>query len=235
VTKRGRHRAGRRATVGLAIGFAVGLGVAGCGSPAPRSAPPAASAAATTGAPASAASVRPSSPAPSVGQPSPGEPSGDAVAADPALLALVPEGPYSLTYDPDTTIQVAADPDLTGSATGLAIAVAIPQATGPSGATAGPPGTDIAVVSVIRLRDPSVDEAWFRDWRDTYDEAACATAGGVARRAQTDIGSQTVYIGSCAGGSFTYHARIDDGSAVISLTSIGPSNIGERIVGGFAG
>jgi hypothetical protein len=156
------------------------------------------------------------------------------VAADPTLLALVPQAGITLTYDPATTAGVAADPSLAASASQLAIGLATPAATASSAASAGP-GGDLAVVSVIRLRDPSVDETWFRDWRDSYDDASCANAGGVVRRAETVVGQSTVYIGSCAGGSFTYHARVDGGSAVISLTSIGPANLGQMIMAGLAG
>jgi hypothetical protein len=148
------------------------------------------------------------------------------------LLDLVPRGGITLTYDPDTTASVAAEPTLAISATGLAIGFAT-AAAGPSPPSAGP-GGDLAVVSVIRLRDPSVDEAWFRDWRDSYDDAACANAGGVTRHAESVVGQTTVFVGSCAGGSFTYHARVDGGAAVISLTSIGPANLGKLIMEGLA-
>ena len=86
---------------------------------------------------------------------------------------------------------------------------------------------------MIRVRDPSVGDDWFRDWRDSYDEAACANAGGVTRRAETNIAGETVYVGSCAGGSFTYHVRIDADAVVMSLTSIGPGRLGQRIMEGL--
>jgi hypothetical protein len=110
--------------------------------------------------------------------------------------------------------------------------LAVPADTGsPSSSLA--PGADLAVVSVIRLRDPSVGEGWFRDWRDSYDGAACANAGGVARRAETEIAGRTVFIGSCAGGAFTYHVRLENTPIVISLTSIGPGRLGETVMAGL--
>ena len=150
------------------------------------------------------------------------------VVADPTLLRFVPLGGdgLSLTYDPATTAQVASDPTLATSAAGLAVGL---YTVTPANAST-PPGDDLAVVSVVNLRDPSVGDSWFRDWRDTYDEAACANAGGVVRHAQTTIGVNTVFIGSCAGGAFTYHVRLADVPIVMSLTSIGPGRIGEEIV-----
>ena len=147
---------------------------------------------------------------------------------DPSLLSFIPIGGHGLiqTTDPDTTLQVAHDPDLAANASGLMIASYIPDPTKASGA----PGDDIAVVSVVRLRDPAADDTWFRAWRASYDAGACANAGGLARTSQIDIGSHTVFIGACSGGSFTYHTRLSNGAIVISINSIGPLRIGETIM-----
>jgi hypothetical protein len=151
--------------------------------------------------------------------------------ADPSLLDLVPaaEAGATLTFDPDTTASVASDPALAGDVSFLAIGLARP-----TGAAADDP--NLAIVNVVRLRNPGVmtateTEAWFRTWRDTYDEAACAQAGGVARHGETDVTGITVFTGACANGAFTYHARIGDGGIVLSLTSIGPADLGRSIVG----
>ena len=152
-----------------------------------------------------------------------------AVVPDPTLLDVLPIGGDGLilTYDPDTTARIAADPSLAADAASLAVGLAtLGRAAGRS---AGPLD-DLAVVSVVRLRDPAADEEWFRDWRDTYDTAACAQAGGVARHAESALNGRTVFIGSCAGGAFTYHARTDDGAIVISITSIGAARVGEVIL-----
>jgi hypothetical protein len=219
------HPAGLVLAAAALAALALGA-LSGCGSPVPSGSAPAGSiAAATVGPPAS------SGPAPSASDPGASGPSGSAAAvvADPSLLALVPTKGIKLMYDPDTTARVAADPTLATSANALAIAVATPDGELTPGSSAAP-GADLAVVSVIRLRDPAADDAWFRDWRDSYDEASCANAGGVVRRAETTIGSVPVFVGSCAGGSFTYHARVDGGAAVISLTSIGPGQLGQSIM-----
>jgi hypothetical protein len=148
------------------------------------------------------------------------------VAADPTLLDLVPAAAAgaTLTYDPATTASVAADPSLARDISYLATGLARP-------ANAAPDDPNIAIVNAVRVRDPgSANDAWFRDWRDTYDKAACAQAGGVARNAQFDVDGLVVFVGACANGAFTYHVRIGDGAIVLSITSIGPFDLGRRIV-----
>jgi hypothetical protein len=127
-----------------------------------------------------------------------------------------------VTYDPETTETVAADPSFADDAAALAIGLVI----GPGSSSAD----DLATISVIRLRDPSRDDEWFRDWRDTYDTAACDRAGGVAGHAETTISGRTVFIDSCRNDVFTYHARIDNGSVVISVTGLGPRRLGEKVM-----
>jgi len=127
------------------------------------------------------------------------------------------------TYDPDTTAQVAADPALAGDVSGLAIAL-----VRPAGASVDAP--DIAVASVVRLRDPAADDEWFRAWRDTYDDSACAQAGGVTGHAQAEIAQRTVFIGTCGGGANTYHVRLAGGAIVLSITSVGPARLGQTVM-----
>jgi hypothetical protein len=59
---------------------------------------------------------------------------------------------------------------------------------------------------------------------------ACAQAGGVTGHAQSKIQGRMVFIGSCANGAYTYHTRLGDGGIVLSLTSIGPSRLGEKLL-----
>jgi hypothetical protein len=200
----------------LALVPTIAILVAGCGSgPSPTASP--------TG---SAATVSPSV-APSatatagstVGSP-------PLVAVEPGLLSHVPAAlaGIALTFDPDTTARVAADPGLGRDASALAMAIA---------ASPGSSSEDLAVVSVIRLRDPTVGEPWFRTWRDSYDAAACGSAGGVAGHAQATIHDRVVFIGSCAGGAFTYHVRLTDGPFVVSAISVGPLRLGEKLMEGI--
>jgi hypothetical protein len=179
-----------------------------------------------TGSPTSAASAVASPSAPASPQGSGAV--GSAVQIDSSLLSFLPITGNGLiqTVDPETTAQIAEDPALRANASALMIATYLPAPTSAS----APPPEDFAVVSVIRLREPGADEAWYRDWRDSYDAGACEPAGGVSRNSQTDIGTHTVYIGACAGGSFTYHTRISEGAIVISINSIGPANLGRTVM-----
>lgn len=154
--------------------------------------------------------------------------SGPFVQVDPALLSFIPIGGNGLirTADPDTAATIASDANLEANASALMIAVYMPAPSSTSAA----PAEDFAVTSVIRLRDPHADDAWFRAWRDSYDAAVCAQAGGVARNSETTIGSHTVFVGSCAAGSFTYHTRVADGAIVISINSVGPANVGRTVM-----
>jgi hypothetical protein len=192
------------------------VGLAGCGANVP-------SGPATTAVPSGvAAPATPS--APTGGSASA---SAATVRVDPALLRFVPgsgDG-ITLTFDPDTTATVATDPALAADVRALAIGLYTPTAADAS----APPSADLVIVNVVELRDPSADEEWFRDWRDSYDDAACANAGGVVRRAETVLGGKTFFVGSCAGGAFTYHVRLADVGMLVSLTSVGPGRLGEKI------
>ena len=127
-----------------------------------------------------------------------------------------------MTYDPDTTASVRSDPAVARDAESMAIGLATPAGQ------ASP--EEFVIANVVRLKDPSRDEEWFRSWRDTYDEAACQQAGGLQGNAETKIGTETVFIGSCRNGVLTYHVRLENGAVVVSLTSIGPSRLGERLL-----
>jgi hypothetical protein len=153
---------------------------------------------------------------------------GAAAQVDPGLLAFVPstvEG-VPLTFDAETSAMIAADPAIARDAASLAVALAIiPAASGVD---------DFAIVNVIRLRDPSKDEAWFRDWRDSYDEGACSQADGVAvGHAEAEIGGGTVYIGSCAGGVLTYHTRLEQAGILVSVHALGSRRLGEKVMAGI--
>ena len=149
------------------------------------------------------------------------------VQVDPALLSFVPDAVdgVQLTFDPETSATIAADPSVAPDAASLAVALAIV----PGSSVAD----DLAVVSVVRLRDPARDENWFRDWRDTYDQAACSPAGGLVGNAEAEIGGGTVYIGSCAQGVRTYHTRLAAAGIVVSITALGSRRLGEKVMAGL--
>jgi hypothetical protein len=213
----------RAGVAAVAIGAAIAL--AACGSSGPTSAPP--STGASPSAPSSASAVA-TTPLPSTltGPPLAASVAPTGVEADRSLLDLVPaaEAGATVTFDAETTASVAGDPGLARDVDFLAIGLARPN-----GATLEDP--NFAVVNLVRLRDSGAsDDAWFRDWRDSYDKAACEQAGGVARNAETEVDTLVVFTAACAGGAFTYHVRIADGVVVLSMTSIGPKDLGRRIV-----
>lgn len=151
------------------------------------------------------------------------------VSVDPGLLEVLPteiDG-VALQPDPDTAAQVGSDLLLAESA--LTIAVAIAVAPGASDTE------DLAVASVIRLRPDVFDEAFYQEWRDTYDEAACDVADGVESEDVTEIAGRQVYTATCVGGASTYHTYLVDQGFIVSVTASGPRGFGELIMAGLAG
>jgi hypothetical protein len=204
------------------IALLVAVSAAACGSTAPASSAPPASAPAASSRPVTAAPASPSPAAPGpIGSPSG---SASAILADPSLLDSLPAAAagLKLVYDADTTASVMADPTLARDAAAIATGLATPagQAT----------PAEFVIVNAVRLRDPGKNEDWFRAWRDSYDAAACAQAGGVTGHAESVIQGRNVFIGTCANGVLTYHTRIGGGGTVLSLTSIGPSRLGEKLL-----
>ena len=122
-----------------------------------------------------------------------------------------------------TAGRVASDKGLAKDASALAIGLYT--------VTGQQPVADYAITSIVKLRDPLANEDWFRAYRDSYDASACAQAGGVVRHAEAPIAGRQVFIGSCAGGAFTYHLRLDAQGLVISITGVGPGRLGERVAG----
>jgi hypothetical protein len=220
----GRSRLASERVIGVVAALA-GLAVlaGGCGPP-PASPSPAAPA---TGSLVPPATAEGRSPSDATTGPSAATSAGTGVQVDPGLLAFVPavvDG-VTLTFDPETSASIAADPAVAPDAVSLAVALAI--GPGASGAD------DLAIVSIVRLRDPGRDEAWFRDWRDTYDEAACDQAGGLIGNAESTLGGGTVFIGSCAGGARTYHTRLEQDGIVVSVTALGARRLGEKVMAGL--
>jgi hypothetical protein len=217
-----------RVVAGLPILVGLLIGLAACGSSTPSS-PTTTSASPGPSAPSglsSPTSTGPASASPAATAAGPSTTaSRSAVEADPGLFAFIGDAASGLTfqYDTETTVRVAADPGLALNAVGLAIGLyTVPNQQ---------PIVDFAIVSVVRLRDATVDDAWFRSYRDSYDTAACAQAGSVARHAESTIGTNHVFIGSCAGGAFTYHVRLATEPIVVSITAAGPAKLGERLAG----
>jgi hypothetical protein len=147
--------------------------------------------------------------------------SGGAVAVDEGLLDLLPDeiAGHALEAAPDAAAESASDPALADHAVALAVAIA-----------ADPALSNFVVASVVKLRPGAFDDAFFRDWRDSFDEGVCDQAGGVAGNAEAQIGGRTVFIGTCAGGVHTYHVHLDGPDAIVSLNVVGDARQGEQVM-----
>lgn len=148
------------------------------------------------------------------------------VVVDPGLLEILPAdvGGIPVQAEPDLAEQLAADPSVAADVEALALAMAVDR---------GGEGEDFAIINVVRPRSGRLDEAFFRSWRDTYDEGACGPAGGVAGNAEAEIGGRRVYIGTCGGGARTYHV-VHESGVIVSITAAGERRLGEAVVEALA-
>ena len=224
----------RGALVAAAV-VATGLVVAGCGK-AEVSLPPAAATQVT----APAASVQPATPAPqspapasapagsasaALPSPSPGLQSaapGTGVVMDPALLQILPAaiGTATVSIEPDSFAEAVQDPSFVANVDSAAFAVVTE-------------GEDLASGVVAHLRPDVYSDAFFRDWRDSYDEGACGQAGGVAAHAETTLGDRPAFITTCAGGLRVYHAYVPEREVIVSVFSLGEGRFGEQLLAGL--
>jgi hypothetical protein len=230
VSRRADRRTGRAGGLGLTLLLAL-VGVGGCGSVTPS--PPGTLDTSVVSPDASPVVSTPnvstpSSPSASAGAPVDTGPSASVgtVLVDEALLGILPplvEG-AALTPDAETAAgiaaQVAADPGLAGDLVAVGVALYAGEA-------------DYAVVTLTRLRDGVFGEDYFRDWRDSFDEAVCGQSGGVEGHAEATIDGRTTFIGTCAGGVRTYHTRLEGPDRIVSLQALGEGRYGERILAGL--
>jgi hypothetical protein len=227
---RARRGACRGSGTALLLAAVLAGGAAACGPTAPTTAPNPSSSEAGSPSPTASAPVPTVSPvdaSPSTATES-AVPSVAAVTVDPGLLEVLPaqiDG-VTLEADPATAVKVASDPLLTDSARSIAVALAVAPGTSEGG--------DFAVASIVRLRPDVFDEAFYQEWRDTYDEAACEVADGVQSATETEIAGRMAYVGTCAGGAKTYHTYLEDQGFIVSITATGPRRFGELILAGLA-
>jgi hypothetical protein len=163
----------------------------------------------------------PSVPAPSAAITDP--PAGT-VDVDPSLLSILPaevDGAV-MRPAPEVATEIALDPSLAIAVEAIAVGLAVAPGTST--------GDDLVIANVIRLRPDVFDDEFFREWRDSYDGAACEIAGGVIGNAEAEFDGRKVFIGSCENGAFTYHVRYGE-DVIVSLTSVGESRLGELVVG----
>jgi hypothetical protein len=222
---------------GVAAGLALAtlaIVAAACGGTAPSTGP--GGSAATTGTPATPAptaaispglppTVAPTSepaitapPAETVAPPSPAGP----VVEDPSLLEILPAdiGGVAIAYEPEAFADAAADMAFAQSVETAAFAVVFD-------------GEDLASAVVALLAPGTYSDDFFRDWRDSYNDGACAQAGGVVGNAETEIDGQTIHIGTCAGGLRTYHAWLEARGVLVSAFSLGDRRFGEQLMAGL--
>ena len=146
---------------------------------------------------------------------------GEAVVVDPTLLGVLPAavGGIPLTESADGETDALASTQLSTIASALAAGLAVDS---PSG--------NFVYAVVVRLLPGGLDDARFRDWRDSYDEGACSGAGGVVGHAEAEIAKRTVFIGTCDAGVRTYHVWIEDRDLVVSASAAGDQRFGERLM-----
>jgi hypothetical protein len=209
----------RRAAPTL-VAVLAGLLAAGCGAPAPSLSAPLATPPPTLAATEAVSPGLPSAVASTPGA-TPGA-TGPGAVEDPSLIAVLPA-------DVDGNPVVLESQAFTEAMSDRSFAVNVESAA--FGVVVS--GDDLASAVVAKPVDGVFSEAWFRDWRDSYNEGACERAGGVARNAEAELGGRTVYIGTCAEDLRTYHAWLEDRGLLVSAFSVGESRFGERLMAGL--
>ncbi len=144
------------------------------------------------------------------------------VALDPALLDILPEmvAGFPVGESIDQAASALNDPALPRIATALDAGVAVDTASG-----------NLVYAIVVRLREGAFDDDAYRQWRDSFDEGACAAAGGVVGRAQATIDERNVFVTSCVTGLLIYHLWLAEEDLLISAPSVGDGRFGELLMG----
>lgn len=143
------------------------------------------------------------------------------VAIDPTLLGVLPatvDG-IAMVESPEAEIAALAGPELAAVGSAMAAGIAVDATSG-----------QFVYAVVVRLEPGAMDDAVFRDWRDSYDEGACSQAAGVTGKAEAQIAGRTVFIGSCSGGVLTYHVWLVDQGILISASAVGDRRLGEALM-----
>jgi hypothetical protein len=208
-------RFGGRAAALAAILAAISL--AACSTPGPG---PTSGALSTSNGPAPTDTALPLT---SFGPPPSPTPADDAtpLTLDPTLLALLPAavGGIAVNEDPDAAAQALTNQGLSALATALDAAVAVDTGNG-----------NLVSALVVRIRPTAFGDEPFRQWRDSWDQGACADGGGVVGNAEATLGGRQTFITSCASGTHTYHVFLQAQGVVISATAFGPGRFGELLL-----
>jgi hypothetical protein len=146
------------------------------------------------------------------------------VVIDSTWLGILPAaiGSTPVTEDPDAAAQAVSDPALDQIATGVDAGVAVDLGNG-----------DLVYAVVVKVKPGAFGEEIYRQWRDSYDEGACAASGGVVGHAEAQIGGRQTYVTSCVQGMHTYHLFLADQNVLISASSIGDGRFGEALLNGL--
>lgn len=142
------------------------------------------------------------------------------------LLGLLPAAVDGHPIEPsqDAAAESATDAALADHAQSIAVGVSVDPAT-----------DTFVVASVVKLKPGVFDDAFYRDWRDSFDEGVCGQAGGVIGNAEAEIDDRTVYIGTCAGGVHTYHVHLENPDAIVSLNVVGDATSGQELMENLPG
>ena len=198
--------------VAATLAAAIALAIGGCGPVAPTPATPPVVSPDRSPADSPVATLAPATPSGSAGP----------TVEDRSLLEILPPdiGGNTMIVE-DGALDVAVqDPDFAASIAAAAFGTYFS-------------GDDLASAVVARPVPGAWSDAWFRDWRDTYDAGTCDQAGGLAATAETELGGRTVYAGTCAGGLHTYHVWLDDRGLLVSAFSVGEQQFGEQLMAGL--
>ena len=143
------------------------------------------------------------------------------VELDPSVLAFLPAtvGGVPVTESADEATEALSDPSLGKIGTAIDAGVAVDTGSG-----------NLVHAWVVRLRADRFTDAIYQQWRDSYDEGACADAGGVVGRAEATIDERTVYITSCTASVRTYHVWLEQADILISASAIGDGSFGELLM-----
>jgi hypothetical protein len=144
---------------------------------------------------------------------------------DHRLLVFLPESVdgFAVKEDIDEAARALSDPGLTRIATAVDAGVAVDTGSG-----------NLVYAWIVRLRSEAFGEEAYRQWRDSYDEGACAAAGGgVVGRAEAQIGGRKTYVTSCATGLHTYHVWLQDQDTLVSASAVGQGRFGEKLLQGL--
>ncbi len=157
--------------------------------------------------------------------PSPTAPDDTApVVLDPTLLDYLPASVagIAMSEEADEAAAALTDPALSKIASALDAGVAVDAGNG-----------NLVTALVVQLLPNTFGDVAYRQWRDSFDEGACAAAGGVVGHAEATIADRQVFITSCVSSLHTYHVLLEEQGIVISASSIGDGLFGEKVMEGL--